>query len=42
MKNAVWVDLFNVWLWAISASYGAIKFFRNRNTKLLPTAQSTV
>ncbi|KZF23025.1 hypothetical protein L228DRAFT_238912 [Xylona heveae TC161] len=34
MKNAVWVDLVNVLLWLISATYGAIRFFYSRRSVL--------
>ena len=33
MKNAVWVDLVNVFLWLISAIYGAIIFRGSRQSK---------
>jgi len=33
MKNAVWVDLFNMLLWFISAAYGAVSFFRHQDQR---------
>ena len=30
MKNAIWVDLFNVSLWFISAVFGALKCLHER------------
>ena len=36
MKNAVWVDLFNMFLWFISAAYSAISFFRHQDRKTVP------
>ncbi|KAI9852702.1 MAG: hypothetical protein M1838_005897 [Thelocarpon superellum] len=39
MKNAVWVDLFNLFLWFFSAIYGAITFFRSSHR---PSSMPTV
>jgi hypothetical protein len=40
MKNAVWIDLINVFLWLISAIWGAVIFFRGRRTRF--TGRATV
>ncbi|MCJ1474020.1 hypothetical protein MMC13_002678 [Lambiella insularis] len=42
MKNAVWVDLANMLLWLISASFGLFMFFKNRNNKSLYTGRANV
>lgn len=33
MKHAMWVDLVNMLLWAITASYGTYRFFKARQEK---------
>ncbi|KAI9780558.1 MAG: hypothetical protein M1839_006676 [Geoglossum umbratile] len=42
MKNSVWVDLINVFLWLISAVYGAVLFFKGRSRYSQHTGQATV
>lgn len=42
MKHAVYVDLVNMLLWFITAVYGGIVFFRNRNNNTLHTGRAEV
>lgn len=41
MKNAVWVDLVNVFLWLISAIYGGLSF-KNRTHRSKHTGRAVV
>ncbi|KAI9706571.1 MAG: hypothetical protein M1836_003578 [Candelina mexicana] len=42
MKNAVWVDLFNMVLWFVTAVYGGVMFLKCRKTRPTITGRATV
>ncbi|KAI9715062.1 MAG: hypothetical protein M1812_006180 [Candelaria pacifica] len=42
MKNAVWVDLFNMLLWFVTAVYGGMMFFRYRGARTTVSGKAMV
>ena len=42
MKHAVYVDLVNMLLWFITAVYGGVVFFMNRNNRTIHTGRAEV
>lgn len=42
MKHAVWVDLVNMLLWLVTATYATVIWFRNRQGRTLHTGRAKV